>query len=70
MNNFRYGWVGSADEPTWRVWDESGRLLGTVAETGDGYEASTRLARGALRTRRFGGREAAARWLADVAGPD
>jgi len=63
-NHFRFAWMSGAGE--WRVSDEYGCFLGSIAETRDGFKA-TGLTRGTLRTRLFPSREAAARWLSEIA---
>ena len=61
-SKLRFDWLRGANE--WRVSDEHGRFLGTIAETRHGYVAKGRWV---IRTKLFGSREAAARWLEEVA---
>jgi hypothetical protein len=61
-SKLRFDWLSSANE--WRVSDEHRRFLGTITETGHGYVAKGRWV---IRTKLFGSREAAARWLEEVA---
>ena len=61
-SRLRFDWLRSTNE--WRVIDEHGRLLGTITETGHGFEAKGRWV---IRTKVFGSREAAARWLEEAA---
>ena len=51
-------------EVLWHV-RQAGRFLGTIAEIGGGFQA-TKLTAAGMRTRRFGSRNAAARWLAKI----
>jgi hypothetical protein len=56
----------AAGETQWHV-HRAGRFAGSIVERGGGYEA-TRLAEGKLKTARFPDRDAAAAWLAKLAG--
>ena len=61
-SKLRFDGLRGANE--WRVSDEHGRFLGTIAETRHGYVAKGRWV---IRTKVCGSREAAARWLEEVA---
>ena len=58
--------VRAAGETQWHV-HRAGRFIGTIVERGGGFEAA-RITADALRTQRFPDRDAAARWLAKLAG--
>ena len=58
--------VRAAGEQQWHV-HRAGRFIGSIVERGGGYEA-TRLVEGGLKTQRFPDRDAAAAWLAKLAG--
>ena len=58
--------VRAAGEQQWHV-HRAGRLIGSIVERGGGFQAS-RMVDGELRVQRFPDRDAAAAWLAKLAG--
>ncbi len=64
--SFQFARVRTGGKTLWHV-QQGRRFIGTIAEIAGGFEA-TRLLEGATRTQRFPNRDAAARWLAKLAG--
>ena len=58
--------VRAAGEQQWHV-HRAGRFIGSIVERGGGFQAS-RMVDGELRVQRFPDRDAAAVWLAKLAG--
>ena len=58
--------VRAAGETQWHV-HRAGRFIGAIVERGGGFQAS-RMVDGELRIQRFPDRDAAAAWLAKLAG--
>ena len=62
----QFSLVRAVGEKQWHV-QRAGRFIGSIVERGGGYEAA-QLVDGALRSQRFPDRDAAAAWLAKLAG--
>ncbi len=64
--DLQFSRVRAAGEAQWHV-HRAGRFIGSIVERGGGFQAS-RMVEGELRIQRFPDRDAAARWLAKLAG--